>query len=87
MGKAAVGRRRGPSKPKKPIRGGKDLSEASSKVQKSVKEEEEEVKFIDEGYEYDEALPEEETKKNRRFDEVDVYEYELPEDFDVSRLL
>ncbi|KAG9457289.1 hypothetical protein H6P81_001797 [Aristolochia fimbriata] len=33
-------------------------------------------------YEYDEPIPEEESKKNRRFDSVDNLEYELPEDFE-----
>nr|CAD1833286.1 unnamed protein product [Ananas comosus var. bracteatus] len=33
-------------------------------------------------YEYDEPVPEEEARKNRRFDEVENYEYELPEDFE-----
>lgn len=33
-------------------------------------------------YEYEEALPEEESKKNKRFDPVDNYEYELPEEFE-----
>ncbi|XP_027098908.1 uncharacterized protein [Coffea arabica] len=33
-------------------------------------------------YEYEEALPEEESKKNKRFDSVDNYEYELPEEFE-----
>lgn len=32
-------------------------------------------------YEYEEELAEEESKKNRRFDPVDNYEYELPEKF------
>ncbi|KAI3966920.1 hypothetical protein MKX01_017571, partial [Papaver californicum] len=32
-------------------------------------------------YEYEEAIPEEESKKNRRFDPVDNLEYELPEEF------
>lgn len=32
-------------------------------------------------YEYEEAAPEEESKKNRRFDSVENFEYELPEDF------
>ncbi|KAK9281752.1 hypothetical protein L1049_004657 [Liquidambar formosana] len=32
-------------------------------------------------YEYEERVPEEESKKNRRFDPVDNYEYELPENF------
>ncbi|XP_031485389.1 uncharacterized protein LOC116254265 [Nymphaea colorata] len=32
-------------------------------------------------YEYDEPLPQEETKKNRRFDPVENFEFELPEDF------
>jgi U3 small nucleolar RNA-associated protein 14 len=35
-------------------------------------------------YEYEEPLADEELKKNRRYDDVDVYEYELPEDFEVS---
>ncbi|PRQ26398.1 putative small-subunit processome, Utp14 protein [Rosa chinensis] len=33
-------------------------------------------------YEYEEGLPEEESKKNRRFDPVDNLDYELPEDFE-----
>lgn len=32
-------------------------------------------------YEYEERVPEEESKKNRRFDSVENYEYKLPEDF------
>lgn len=38
---------------------------------------------IDDLYEYEESLPEEETKKNRRFDPVKNFEYELPDDFQV----
>ena len=34
-------------------------------------------------YEYEEGVPEEESKKNRRFDRVENYEYELPENFEV----
>lgn len=34
-------------------------------------------------YEYEEGLAQEETKKNRRFDPVENYEYELPIDFKV----
>ncbi|KAA8549150.1 hypothetical protein F0562_000834 [Nyssa sinensis] len=33
-------------------------------------------------YEYEEAIPEEEYKKNRRFDPVDNFEYELPRQFE-----
>ncbi|KAL5983692.1 hypothetical protein ACLOJK_017783 [Asimina triloba] len=33
-------------------------------------------------YEYDEPVPQEESKKNRRFDPVDNLEYELPEGFE-----
>ncbi|KAL1225152.1 hypothetical protein V5N11_033563 [Cardamine amara subsp. amara] len=33
-------------------------------------------------YEYEEGVPEEESKKNNRYDRVDNYEYELPEDFE-----
>ncbi|XVF32788.1 hypothetical protein REPUB_Repub17cG0112800 [Reevesia pubescens] len=32
-------------------------------------------------YEYEEEVPQEESRKNRRFDPVKNYEYELPEDF------
>lgn len=38
-------------------------------------------------YEYEEGVPEEESKKNNRYDRVDNYEYELPEDFEVSFFL
>lgn len=38
-------------------------------------------------YEYEEGVPEEESKKNRRFDPVDNLDYELPEDFEVRRYL
>lgn len=34
-------------------------------------------------YEYEEPLPQEESGKNRRFDPVENYEYELPEKFEV----
>lgn len=34
-------------------------------------------------YEYEEGVPEEESKKNNRYDRVDNYDYELPEDFEV----
>ncbi|CAN4121664.1 unnamed protein product [Withania somnifera] len=33
-------------------------------------------------YEYEEGVAEEESKKNRRFDPVENYQYELPEDFE-----
>ncbi|KAK6129619.1 hypothetical protein DH2020_036629 [Rehmannia glutinosa] len=33
-------------------------------------------------YEYEEGIPEEESKKNRRFDPVENYQFELPEDFE-----
>ncbi|PKA58421.1 hypothetical protein AXF42_Ash013927 [Apostasia shenzhenica] len=42
-------------------------------------EEEEEGEDL---YEYEEAIPEEETGKNRRYDAVENYEYELPEEFE-----
>jgi U3 small nucleolar RNA-associated protein 14 len=35
-------------------------------------------------YELEEEIAQEELGKNRRFDEVENYEYELPEDFKVS---
>lgn len=38
-------------------------------------------------YEYEEGMPEEESKKNRRFDRVDNFDYELPADFEVLLML
>lgn len=35
-------------------------------------------------YEYEEGVPEEERGKNKRFDDVDRLEYELPSDFEVG---
>lgn len=35
-------------------------------------------------YEYEEGVPEEESKKNRRYDPVENYQYELPRQFKVS---
>lgn len=34
-------------------------------------------------YEYEEGVPEEESRKNNRYDRHDNYDYELPEDFEV----
>lgn len=39
---------------------------------------------VKEVYEYEEGVPEEESKRNRRFDPVENYEYELPEEFEVA---
>lgn len=36
---------------------------------------------VNDVYEYEEAVPEEESKKNRRYDPVDNFEYELPQQF------
>ncbi|KAG6471777.1 U3 small nucleolar RNA-associated protein 14-like [Zingiber officinale] len=38
--------------------------------------------FGEDVYEYDEETPEEETRKNHRYDSVDNYEYELPKEFE-----
>ncbi|CAN1353228.1 U3 small nucleolar RNA-associated protein 14 [Linum perenne] len=38
-------------------------------------------------YEYEEEVPEEEAKKNRRFDSIKNFEYELPEDFKDENVL
>lgn len=40
----------------------------------------------DDVYEYEEAIPEEESKKNKRFDRVENYQYELPEDFEDENI-
>lgn len=53
-------------------------------------DEEEEIAFNDDVgddvYEYEEAIPEEESKKNKRFDPVENYQYELPEDFEDENI-
>ncbi|KAF3947043.1 hypothetical protein CMV_026769 [Castanea mollissima] len=38
--------------------------------------------LTDDIYEYEEKIPQEESRKNRRFDPVENFEYELPEDFE-----
>lgn len=37
-------------------------------------------------YEYQEGVPQEESRKNRRFDPVENFEYELPENYKVHSL-
>lgn len=37
-------------------------------------------------YEYEEGVAEEESRKNNRYDRVDNYEFELPDDFEVVLL-
>ncbi|GJW40403.1 U3 small nucleolar RNA-associated protein 14 homolog A-like protein [Tanacetum coccineum] len=46
-----------------------------------IKSEEEDVGIKD-FYEYDEQIPQEELMKNRRYDDVDNNEYQLPDDFE-----
>lgn len=43
--------------------------------------------YGDDLYEYEEGVPEEESRKNKRYDRVDNYEFELPQDFEVFRSL
>lgn len=45
------------------------------------------IAAVDDIYEYEEGIPEEESRKNRRYDTVDNYEYELPEDFEVVKFV
>ncbi|XP_073137338.1 uncharacterized protein [Henckelia pumila] len=53
-------------------------------------DDEEEIAFNkdrgDDVYEYEEAIPEEESKKNKRFDPIENYQYELPEDFEDENI-
>ncbi|KAJ8898612.1 hypothetical protein K2173_004225 [Erythroxylum novogranatense] len=61
----------------------KELDRVNPKNQFNSGEEDEDISS-DEGndfYEYEEGVPEEESKKNRRYDPVDNYEYELPDQF------
>ncbi|KAK8960785.1 hypothetical protein KSP40_PGU017654 [Platanthera guangdongensis] len=54
-------------------------------IQKPISNSSDQVEGDDESddlYEYVEKLPEEERKENRRFDQVENYDYELPEEFE-----
>ena len=42
-----------------------------------------ELANLDVGYEYEGEVAQEEKGSNRRYDDVDFYEYELPDDFEV----
>ncbi|XP_020575501.1 uncharacterized protein C57A7.06 [Phalaenopsis equestris] len=77
--KAAKDGRRSKSGPHLPSSFLRELGLEKPIPNQSDREEGEEE--IEDLYEYEEALPEEETKKNRRFDLVENYEYELPDDF------
>lgn len=56
-----------------------------AKPRNSDDDDEEEIDSDDANdvYEYEEAIPEEESGKNRRYDPVENFEYELPEQFQV----
>lgn len=43
--------------------------------------------YADDVYEYHEGVPQEESKKNRRFDPVENFEYELPQNFKDENVL
>ncbi|KAK6937365.1 hypothetical protein RJ641_030873 [Dillenia turbinata] len=76
-------RTKGPRLPKK-MREGLDLlnsNPSNSDEKEEIDSDEDEIHRGD-LYEYEEGLPEEESKKNRRFDPVENFEYELPEQFE-----
>ncbi|ESQ37900.1 hypothetical protein EUTSA_v10028424mg [Eutrema salsugineum] len=57
--------------------------------QRPLNSDEEEIDMMDSDdgsggdlYEYEEGVPEEESRKNNRYDRVDNYEFELPEDYE-----
>lgn len=64
----------------------KELNRLNPAVERGFSDGDEDINFDDtvgnDVYEYEEGVPEEESKKNKRFDPVDNYEYELPEDFE-----
>ncbi|KAG6593204.1 hypothetical protein SDJN03_12680, partial [Cucurbita argyrosperma subsp. sororia] len=69
-------------------RGGPRLAPSLQREVNQMKGDDNEVSDFDEGdtfagdvYEYEEAVPEEESRKNRRYDTVDNYDYNLPDDF------
>ncbi|CAI9771972.1 unnamed protein product [Fraxinus pennsylvanica] len=64
----------------------KELNLLNPAVERGFSDGDEDINFGDivgnDVYEYEEGIPEEESKKNKRFDPVDNNEYELPEDFE-----
>lgn len=43
----------------------------------------EDIDSAEDVYEYEEGVPQEESKRNRRFDTVENLEYQLPDEFEV----
>ncbi|KAL2538946.1 U3 ribonucleoprotein (Utp) family protein [Forsythia ovata] len=76
-------RRRGPRLPNALQ---KELNLLNPAVEGGLSDGDEDINFDDtvgnDVYEYEEGVPEEESKRNKRFDPIDNYEYELPEDFE-----
>nr|XP_009417726.1 PREDICTED: uncharacterized protein C57A7.06 [Musa acuminata subsp. malaccensis] len=60
----------------------KDLKRLNPERSHDESDWESEEMMEENAYEYEEAVAEEEARKNRRFDSVENYEYELPEDFE-----
>lgn len=70
-----LARKSGPRLPSSML---KEIGQGKSDKSDSEANEEERNDF----YEYEEQIPEEESKKNRRYDPVENYEYEMPEDIE-----
>lgn len=70
--------------PRIPTALNKDLKRLNPEPSHDESDWESEEMMEENAYEYEEAVAEEEARKNRRFDSVENYEYELPEDFEVS---
>ncbi|KAJ6873440.1 hypothetical protein NC651_032345 [Populus alba x Populus x berolinensis] len=64
----------------------KELDRVNPNDQYSSEEDDDEG-FSNDVYEYEEGVPEEESKKNRRFDSIENYEYQLPEDFEDENVV
>lgn len=84
------GKRRGPRLPSKFRKeldrlnpSGAGGSPSGSDAEERIDSDEGEVYVGNDVYEYEEGVTEEESKKNRRFDQVENLEYEMPEDFEV----
>ncbi|XP_024026216.1 uncharacterized protein C57A7.06 [Morus notabilis] len=61
---------------------GAGRSPSGSDAEERIDSDEGEVYAGNDVYEYEEGVTEEESKKNRRFDQVENLEYEMPEDFE-----
>ena len=69
---------------KRKVSSSKTLKSKSKKNNNDVERRKIDSDDANDVYEYEETIPEEESMKNRRFDHVENFEYELPKEFKVN---